>query len=60
MCCSLSGRFAYNIAYGYNAESEKDKMIELANLAVDELSISALPGQHLVDLFNWCKLWLYG
>jgi hypothetical protein len=52
---SLTGKFAIQAAYGYDARDEDDDMIALSNLVVEELSASANPGTYLVDTLPWCK-----
>ena len=39
------------ITYGYTAKKEDDELLEIANTAMEEFSVSSAPGAYLADAF---------
>lgn len=53
---SAAGSFILKITYGYNIEPhQKDPLVNLADLALQQFSNAIVPGAWLVDVIPACK-----
>ena len=50
MACSV----ILKISHGYNIKGNRDPLIEMAEMAVDNLSEVVTPGRFLVDVLPFC------